>query len=96
MILTLRELGEPSHYTAIAERTNNLLPPEQQTSARNIHAHLHRRSDIFIRVGRGIFGLRGAFMTASKVVMFFNKTKKISRAGLCAGQVEKTSMRGRG
>jgi hypothetical protein len=26
--------------------------------ARNIHAHLHRRSDVFIRVGRGIFGLR--------------------------------------
>ena len=58
MILILRELGEPSHYTVIAERTNNLLLPEYQTSARNIHAHLHRRSDIFIRVGRGIFGLR--------------------------------------
>jgi hypothetical protein len=58
MILALRELGEPSHYTVIAERTNDLLLSGRQTSARNIHAHLHRRSDIFIRVGRGIFGLR--------------------------------------
>jgi hypothetical protein len=58
MILALRELGGPSHYIAIAERTNDLLPREQRTLARNIHAHLHRRSDVFIRVGRGIFGLR--------------------------------------
>jgi hypothetical protein len=57
MMMALRELGEPTHYTVIAERTNHLLP-ERQTSARNVHAHLHRRSDIFIRVGRGIFGLR--------------------------------------
>jgi hypothetical protein len=57
MILALRELGEPSHYSVIAERTNARLPPDQQASDRNIYAHMHRRSDIFVRVGHGIFGL---------------------------------------
>jgi hypothetical protein len=58
MILALRELGEPAHYTVIAERTNARLPADKQVSARNIHVHIHRRSDVFVRVGKGIFGLR--------------------------------------
>jgi hypothetical protein len=27
-------------------------------NARNVHVHIHRRSDVFVRVGKGIFGLR--------------------------------------
>lgn len=56
-ILALREIGEPVHYTVIAERTNALLEPEVQTSAHNIHAHMQRQPDVFVRVGHGIYGL---------------------------------------
>ena len=57
MILALREIGEPAHYTQIAEETNALLEPEIQTSAHNIHAHMQRLPDIFVRVGHGVYGL---------------------------------------
>jgi DNA-directed RNA polymerase delta subunit len=57
MILALREIGEPAHYTRIAETTNALLEPEMQTSAHNILAHMYRLPDIFVRVGHGVYGL---------------------------------------
>jgi hypothetical protein len=57
MILALREIGEPVHYTEIAEKTNALLEPEMQTTAHNIHAHMLRMPDIFVRVGHGVYGL---------------------------------------
>ncbi len=58
MILALREIGEPTHYSVIAEKVNTLLPPEQQTTPRNVHAELGRCTDLFVRVGPGIFGLK--------------------------------------
>ena len=58
MVAVLHELDEPTHYSVIAERTNALLPPDQRTSVHNIHAHMQRRPDLFVRVGRGIFGLK--------------------------------------
>ena len=58
IIQVLREIGEPTHYTTIAERINALLPPELQTTPHNVHAELGRRTDLFVRVGRGIFGLK--------------------------------------
>ncbi len=57
MILALRELGEPAHFSVIAEHTNALLPKDQKTTPHNIHAHMSRLPDIFVRVGQGVFGL---------------------------------------
>jgi hypothetical protein len=57
MILALRQIGEPAHYTKIAEETNALLESEMQTSAHNILAHMYRLPGIFVRVGHGIYGL---------------------------------------
>ena len=57
IILALREIGEPVHYTVIAEKTSALLEPEMRTSAHNIHAHMQRLPDIFVRVGHGVYGL---------------------------------------
>lgn len=58
MILALRKIGDPIHFTKIAEKTNALLESEMQTSAHNFHAILGRYTDLFVRVGHGIFGLR--------------------------------------
>lgn len=57
LILALREIGKPAHFSEIASKTNSLLPPNQQTTQRIIHAHLGRMPDLFVRVGNGIFGL---------------------------------------
>ena len=57
IVLALRELGEPTHYSEITRKTNNLLSSDQKTSPRNVHAQLGRYNDIFVRVGHGIFGL---------------------------------------
>ncbi len=57
IISALRELGEPSHYSVIAKRVNLSLPAAQRVSQRYVHALLGRRSDLFVRVGHGIFGL---------------------------------------
>jgi RNA polymerase sigma factor (sigma-70 family) len=57
MIIVLREHGKPLHYREIANRVNQRLPEDQQTTAHNIHAHIGRLPDIFVRVGHGVFGL---------------------------------------
>jgi RNA polymerase sigma factor (sigma-70 family) len=57
--LALRQIGHPAHYSVIAERANVLLPPDQQTSERNIHAYLDRRPDVFVHLGRGKYWFRG-------------------------------------
>jgi hypothetical protein len=57
MVIVLREHGKPLHYSEIAERVNQRLPEDQQTTAHNIHAHIGRLPEIFVRVGRGLFGL---------------------------------------
>lgn len=62
IVLALQQIGHPVHYSVIAERTNALLPPDQQTSVRNIHAILGRYPDIFVHPGRGMYGLRGHLM----------------------------------
>ncbi|RLC65361.1 MAG: hypothetical protein DRI48_06795 [Chloroflexi bacterium] len=58
IVQTLREIGEPAHYTIITKRANALLPPELQATPHNVHAELGRRTDLFVRVGHGIFGLK--------------------------------------
>lgn len=57
LIAAMREMGEPAHFTLIAERVNALLPAHRQTKPHNVHALLGRYEDIFARVGHGIFGL---------------------------------------
>jgi len=59
IVQALRQMGEPAHYTVIAEKANAMLDPEMRTSARNIHEMLCRRKDLFVwmRV-RGVFGLK--------------------------------------
>ncbi len=58
MVTALREYGRPLHYSQIADLTNELLPAEQRTSTKNIHAHICRLPDIFVLVGRGVYGLQ--------------------------------------
>ncbi len=57
IVLALRELRKPSHYSVIAAKANELLRSTPM-SEHNVHAILGRRSDIFVRVGHGIFGLQ--------------------------------------
>lgn len=57
LVATMREMGEPAHFTLIAEHVNALLPAHRQTKPHNVHALLGRYEDIFARVGHGIFGL---------------------------------------
>jgi hypothetical protein len=58
IIQALRGLGQPAHFSAIAERANDLLPPDQRTAVQNIYAQMQRTPGIFVRVGHGIFGLK--------------------------------------
>lgn len=58
IVLALQEIGEPAHYSKIAELVSDLLAPDQQTTARNVHAHLGRYTNLFVRVGHGVFGLK--------------------------------------
>jgi hypothetical protein len=57
IIVALRELGEPSHFTAVAEAVNKQLPDDRQTTTHNVHGHMGRYENIFVRVGHGIYGL---------------------------------------
>jgi len=57
IIIVLRQHGKPMHFTEIAEHVNRRLPASQQTKAHNIHAHIGRLPNLFVRVGRGLFGL---------------------------------------
>jgi len=57
LIRALRELKQPAHFTRIAEATNALLPSDRQVHVRNVHAMMHRRDDLFVRTGMGVYGL---------------------------------------
>jgi hypothetical protein len=57
IILALRQIGQPAHYGEITETVNRILPEDMQTKPHHIRARLLRRPDIFVRAGRGIYGL---------------------------------------
>lgn len=58
-VQALREIGEPAHYTVIAEKANAMLDPDMRTSARHIHAILTARKDLFVWAGRrGTYSLK--------------------------------------
>lgn len=63
VVLALRQIGNPAHYTIIAEQTNTLLPTDQRTSVRNIQALLDRQSNVFTCLGRGRYWLRDHVLT---------------------------------
>ena len=58
VLLALRQIGRPAHFSVIAERANALLPSDQRTSERNIQALLERHSTVFVFLGRGKYWLR--------------------------------------
>jgi DNA-directed RNA polymerase alpha subunit len=57
VILALRQIGQPAHYSEITEAVNKFLPEDMQTESHNIHAQMQRNPDIFVRVGQGTYGL---------------------------------------
>jgi DNA-directed RNA polymerase delta subunit len=57
IVIALRQLGKPSHFTEIAKITNEMLPPSQRTSARNILSQMRHNSHLFVWVNRGTYGL---------------------------------------
>ena len=59
IVRALRSLGQPAHYSVIADVVNERLSPERQISARGVHARLMRNSGLFVRANRpGAYGLR--------------------------------------
>lgn len=57
VIIALRQFGTPVNYSAITARVNAALPSDQQATDHNVHAHMQRMPDVFVRVGHGIYGL---------------------------------------
>lgn len=58
IVLALRRLGQPTHYTAIADTINTSQQNGQQVTARAVHNLLMRYPDIFVWIGRkGTYGL---------------------------------------
>jgi RNA polymerase sigma factor (sigma-70 family) len=59
IVTAMREIGEPVHFSAITEKVNSLLPPDQHFTHRAIHAKLGQHPDIFVWVRlRGTYGLK--------------------------------------
>jgi len=59
IILALRELDEPAHYSKIAKTINAKLPPERHITDRAVHTRLTQHPELFVWVGlRGTYGLR--------------------------------------
>ena len=59
IILALRRLGQPAHYSEIAKAINEGLPPERQFTPRAVHIRLMQNTELFTWVGlRGTYGLK--------------------------------------
>ncbi len=57
IVMALRKLSKPSHFTEIAKVANEMLPPSQRASTRVYHAQLGNKPHLFAWVGPGTFGL---------------------------------------
>lgn len=64
LVLVLRELGRPAHFTEITDMVNTRLPENEQTNSHAVHAQLGRYTNLFIRTDSGTFGLREHFPDA--------------------------------
>ena len=58
IVMALRELGKPSHFTEIARLVNERLSDQEPITANNVHAQLGRYTNLFVRTDSGTFGLR--------------------------------------
>jgi DNA-binding CsgD family transcriptional regulator len=59
IVLALRRLGQPTHYTAIADAINASQQNGQHVTARAVHIRLMQHPDIFVWIGRkGTYGLK--------------------------------------
>ena len=57
IVVALREIGEPAHFTTITDAVNRQLSPDRQSSAHNVHSTMLRYEDVFTRVGHGTYAL---------------------------------------
>lgn len=64
LVLVLRELGRPAHFTEITDLVKARLPEDEQTNSHAVHAQLGRYTNLFIRTDSGTFGLREQFPDA--------------------------------
>jgi hypothetical protein len=53
------EAGVPLHYRVLAEEVQKRTPLSGKDPGATLIAHLHRAQDLFPRVGRGVYGVRG-------------------------------------
>lgn len=58
IVMVLRELGRPAHFTEVARLVNERLSGKEQLTAHSAHAQLGRYTNLFIRTDSGTFGLR--------------------------------------
>jgi HB1, ASXL, restriction endonuclease HTH domain len=82
----LREAGVPLHYRVLADEVQKQVPLSGADAGATLIAHMHRAQEIFPRLGRGIYGLRG--MTASD-----SPRKESAVIGRPAGRVRRTRRR---
>jgi hypothetical protein len=57
IIIVLRQHGKALHYKEITRRVNKRLSEDQRTTPHNVHSQIGRMTNLFVRVGHGIFGL---------------------------------------
>lgn len=55
----VRAAGVPLHYRVLAEEVQKKAPLSGKDPGATLIAHLHRAQDLFPRVGRGVYGVRG-------------------------------------
>lgn len=55
----IREAGVPLHYRMLAEEVQKHAPLSGKDPGATLIAHLHRAQDLFPRVGRGVYGVKG-------------------------------------
>lgn len=59
IIVALRRLGRPAHYSEIAGTVNASLPEDQHITPRAVHIRLMQHPELFVWVGRrGTYGLK--------------------------------------
>lgn len=64
LVIVLRELGRPAHFTELTNLVNQRLDIDKQVNAHMVHAQLGRYTNLFIRTDSGTFALREQFPDA--------------------------------
>ncbi len=82
----LRDAGVPLHYRVLADEVQKQVPLSGADAGATLIAHMHRAQEVFPRLGRGIYGLRG--MTTSD-----STGKEPAPIGRPGGRVRRTRRR---